>query len=203
MLTYEGVIIENPFFRVEFRCGGCREEHADVLSRIPEGVTTGVPPDIYNEYRRGRDSACVDIVIATRLPTSEPAVLLSKRKDNVCFGGKWWIYGGALQSYVSIEDFISGRASKECGVPVKPEALIGVYRTIAEDHIGSTLQPCYATRVAYEVVEKKMATDDGHSNVKLFTLGDLEDLPQEEQHWYPMRVAKIVLCCDLEIIRHQ
>jgi ADP-ribose pyrophosphatase YjhB (NUDIX family) len=138
----------------------------------------------------------VDIVLVTRLETGTPAVLLSLRNPTVCFGGKWWIYGGALQAYMSIEEFIAGRATKECGVPVRPEALIGVYRTIAEDYIGSTLQPCYAARVPIEVIRAKMSTDEDHSNVRLFTISDLillEGNRAPEYHWYPVRVALLAL----------
>jgi hypothetical protein len=145
-VKYEGIILENPNFSTDLK--RLARPVAGVEVSVPEGVVNGVSPEVYSEYRKGRDSACVDIVIATTLESGEPAVLLSKRAENVCYGGKWWIYGGALQSYRSIEDFISERAEKECGVPVEPRALIGVYRTMSSDFIGSTLQPCYAAVVS-------------------------------------------------------
>lgn len=196
-LVYEGALFENPFLAQQWQDGsGLRDIYRVGLVSQPEGVTNGVSPEVYGEYRRGRDSACVDIVLVTRLETGTPAVLMSLRNPTVCFGGKWWIYGGALQAYMSIEEFISERAAKECGVPVRPEVLLGVYRTIAEDHIGSTLQPCYAARVPIEAIRAKMSTDEGHSNVRLFTISELILLKGNcapEYHWYPVRVALLAL----------
>ena len=159
----------------------------------PEGITQGVPGDVYNAYRRGRDSACVDIMLCTRSPLGSAAVLLSKRASNVCFANKWWMYGGALGSYEPIEEFLAGRVEKECGIRAKPEVLIGVYRTCAADFIGSTLQPCYAARIPYGKATAKATTDSAHSSVRLFTRSELETIPIDEQHWYPMRVARLVL----------
>lgn len=197
MLKYEGVILENFFLKEEWRCHtAISRVHAVTLAGQPEGVTSGVSPKVYNEYRRGRDSACVDIVLVTRLENGNPAVLMSLRKPNVCFGGKWWIYGGALQAYMSIEEFIAGQATKECGILVTPEVLVGVYRTMAEDFIGSTLQPCYAARVPIEVIRAKMSVDEGHSSVRLFTISDLcllEGKREDDYHWYPVRVALLAL----------
>lgn len=196
-VSYEGVILENPFLEKEWRekrfiklppsTTLCEEVY------IPKGVTAGVPPEVYSEYRKGRDSACVDIVLVTRLEDGTPAVLLSLRKPDVCYGNKWWIYGGALQAYRSVEDFISERATKECGVPVMPQVLIGVYRTMSEDYVGSTLQLCYAAQVPIEAVRAKMSTDPNHSSVRLFTLAELEEIPDENGHWYPMHVSRIAL----------
>ena len=191
-ITYEGVILENNIFISEWRKGECREMYEDTID-VPEGVTPGVSPDIYNAYRMGRDSACIDIVIVTSLEDGTPAVLMSKRADNVCYGGKWWIYGGALQSYRSVADFIGERARKECGVEVRPKALIGVYRTMSGDFVGSTLQPCYASFVPVAQIRDHKKVDDAHSSVRLFTAGELSVMPAAESHWYPLRVAKIAL----------
>ncbi len=158
----------------------------------PEGIADGVPADVYDTYRRGRDSACVDMVVATKKPDGEYAVLLSKRKPNVCFGGTWWIHGGALLSYASITDFVASRTEKECGVQVEPEVLLGVCRTCASDYIGSTLQPCYAGRVPYEAIAQK-AVDSGHTDVRLFTIAELLEIPKAEKHWYPMWAAEMTL----------
>lgn len=193
-LYYEGVLVENPNLAEALETGQWMPDLSlRALCTIPQGVENGVPPDVYNAYRRGRDSACVDIVFATHLPNGKPAVLFSFRKKGVCFEEKWWIYGGALQSYCSIHHFISDRAEKECGVRASPQALVGVYRTMSDDAIGSTLQPCYATIVPYEEVRKKKQLDSGHNDVRLFTLEELEQIPEEHKHWYPMRVAKLVL----------
>lgn len=170
VIPYEGAILENPFLQEEWRNRRPAESvpstHLlDVIYNVPPGVTAGVPSEVYSEYRKGRDSACVDIVLVTVLEDGTPAVLLSLRKPDVCYGNKWWIYGGALQAYRSAEDFIAERATKECGVPVKPQVLVGVYRTMAEDYIGSTLQLCYAARVPIEAVRAKMSTDPNHIQV--------------------------------------
>jgi hypothetical protein len=197
-IPYEGVILENPFIKKEWeekewtKPAECLTYTGNNIAP-PKGVTSGVSPEIYNEYRKGRDSACVDIVLVTRLENGAPAVLLSLRKPDVCYGNKWWIYGGALQAYRSISEFIQERATKECGVLVAPEVIIGVYRTMSEDYIGSTLQPCYAARVPIETVRAKVSTDQNHSSVRLFTLAELEEIPAENEHWYPMRVSEIAL----------
>jgi hypothetical protein len=169
------------------------EDSLREIETIPEGVTKGAPPEIYGGFRRGLHGACCDIVIATTLPSGEDAVLLSFRNANVCFGSTWWVYGGAVHAYRDIGEFISERASKECGVEVEPQALVGFYITNAADHIGSTMQPCYMSYVEYEVIDRNMLADSNHSNVRLFTLRDLEMMPEQERHWYPLRVSKRVL----------
>jgi ADP-ribose pyrophosphatase YjhB (NUDIX family) len=160
--------------------------------QLPAGIADGVAPEIYDAYRLGRDSACGDMVVATQKPDGAYAVLLSKRKDNVCFGGKWWIHGGALLSYSSITDFVASRTERECGVAVQPEVLLGVCRTCAPDYIGSTLQSCYAGRVPYAAIEKKLV-DSGHTDVRLFTLDELDGIPPAERHWYPKWAAELTL----------
>ncbi|MEK7068713.1 MAG: hypothetical protein AAB964_02775 [Patescibacteria group bacterium] len=160
---------------------------------IPTGVTKRVSSEAYGSYRRGRDSACVDCVLCSRLQDTTPVVLLSLRKATSYFGGMWWIYGGVLQAYQPVGDFIAGRLEAECGIDLKPEVLIGFYRTCAGDAVGSTLQPCYAAVVPIEVVRRKMTVDEDHTNVRLFTAEDLERIPEQERHWYPLRVAKLAL----------
>ena len=192
-LLYEPVIIENPNLARDLKTGLAFPENESFLEKIPDGVTDGVPPDVYNAYRKGCDSACTDIVFVTILPDGRPAVLLSFRKKGVCYGEKWWVYGGAIKSYCSIASFISDRAENECGVRSKPQALVGVYRTMSDDAIGSTLQPCYAAIVPYEKVREKQPLDSGHDNVRLFTLVELEQIPSKNKHWYPMQVANLVL----------
>ena len=187
------IVIENPLLLLS----QWRNPVVEPLPIVqpPAGTTNGVPPDVYDAYRRGRDSACVDIMLATRLKDGTPAVLLSKRKVNVCFGGMWWMYGGAVGSYQSMTDFVVERAKKECGIRPDPSelVLVGVYRTCAPDIIGSTLQPCYAARVGLAEIQKYMGTDQAHESIKLFTLRELYQIPTAEQHWYPMRVASLVL----------
>lgn len=160
---------------------------------IPSGVTNGVSKDIYDQYRAGRDSACIDLVIAGVF-RGNPVVLLSKRSKTVCYGEKWWMYGGALAAYASIEEFITERVKKESGVDIKDglKALVGVYRTGSSDQAGSTLQVCYAAFVQEDVLES-FSVDSAHDQAKLFTKEDLDQIPSSEKHWYPMRVATAVL----------
>src|SRR3989344_5083310 len=136
-LLYEPVIIENPNLARDLKTGLAFPENEYFLEKIPDDVTDGVPPEVYNAYRKGRDS--------------------------------------------------------ECGVRAKPQALVGVYRTMSDDAIGSTLQPCYVAIVPYEKVKEKKQLDSGHGDVRLFTLGELEQIPSEHRHWYPMRVSYLVL----------
>ena len=128
--------------------------------QVPPGVeeTGNVAPDIYGAYRRGRMSACGDLVIVTRLPDGKGAVLLSKRNDNVCFPGVWWIYGGALPVYQDPAAFVATRARGECGVPVRPQVRIGVYITssagMEPEHNGSTLNILYAAPVPFPLIQR-------------------------------------------------
>lgn len=154
-----------------------------MVGNTPPVITRGVSSSVYDAYRIGLDSACVDIAICTIKPDGTPAVLLSKRAPNKCFGGKWWVYGGALHSYRPIGEFIAERAAKECGVVPEVKALIGVARTCAADVLGSTLQPCYLGLVEYAAIEKSIADRD-HSAVRLFTIDEYYRLPGPEQYWY-------------------
>lgn len=192
-VTYLGVILENPDFAKEFLFPHPSNPDHLFEVTVPGGVTEGVRPEIYGAYRVGLDSACADMVIATRLEDGTPAVLLSKRSPGVCYGNKWWIHGGATHAYRPIATFLRDRAERECGVRQAPDALIGVYRTMSEDFIGSTTQSCFATKVSVELIRAHMKTDGAHRQVRLFGLSDLELIPEEERHWYPMRVSRIVL----------
>lgn len=154
-------------------------------------VTSSVPADVYNTYRLGRDSACGDVLISTKNSNGAFAVLLSMRRQDVCFGGMWWIHGGALLSYASLTDFVAERAEKECGIPVTLKALLGIYRTCAADYIGSTLQPCYAAEVPYEVLEQKVS-DAGHTDIRLFTIEEWNAVPNSQRHWYVDRVIRLL-----------
>ncbi len=195
MPKYHGILCEQsiPTLRADWLAREAfPEDSLQEIEAIPEGVTKGAPSEIYGGYRKGLHGACCDIVIVTTLPSGQHAVLLSLRKLEVCFGGTWWIYGGATHAYRDIGEFISERASKECGVSVEPQALVGVYVTYAADHIGSTMQPCYMAFVDYDVIKENMLTDTGHNNVKLFTQSELDEMPEDERHWYPIRVSKRV-----------
>lgn len=163
---------------------------------VPPGVdpTGNVSPDIYNAYRRGRQSACADIVIVTRLSNGMGAVLLSKRNEDVCFPGTWWIYGGATPVYQDPVAFVSTRTRKECGVPVWPQVLLGIYVTSSAgtrpEHNGSTLNVLYAAQVPFAQIERHRAIDAGHSEVRIFTLDEYAALPTSQRHWYIERAAR-------------
>lgn len=190
----DAIIYENPNLQPDWAAG-----HTGLVERgnpktVPEGVKRFADGDALNEVKAAKDLACVDIVIATRLPSGEAAVLLSRRRATDPFSGRWWIYGGSLGAYQPISQFIALRAERECGVvPVEPQALIGVYRTCAPEFIQSTLQPCYATLVPHEAIAAKMRTDPNHDSVRLFTEEGLNTMPREERHWYPLRVTRQVL----------
>ncbi len=161
--------------------------------KVPdEHRSGGVSSEDYANYRRGLDSACADVVITTVLPSGEPAVLAVKRSSTSCFGGKWWMQGGAVQAYRPLLDFLAERAARECGVPPVFEALIGVYRTTAGDVHASTLQPCYVARVSYEDAARAQADKD-HSAYRFITLRDLDQISEAEMHWYPKRVFDLAL----------
>ncbi len=74
---------------------------------------------------------------------------------------------------------------RSAGWRVIPKALLGVCRTCAADYIGSTLQVCYAGEVPYANVKHSFA-DSGHTDSRLFELSELDGIPEEQQHWYPM-----------------
>lgn len=100
--------------------------------------------------------------------------------------------GGAFHPYRSITDFLAERAEKECGVRPKIEGLIGVFRTCAEDFHASTIQPCYVGSIEYaDIIKAKPDMD--HSSWRLLSLRDLQNLPAEEKHWYPMLTFQLAL----------
>lgn len=100
--------------------------------------------------------------------------------------------GGAFHPYRSIVEFLEERAEKECGVRPKIEGLIGVFRTCAEDFHASTTQPCYVGSVAYKDLIKAKPDID-HTSWRLLKLEDLQTLPEEEKHWYPMLAFRLAL----------
>lgn len=197
MLSYEGIIIENPNLRSDWQMRRPFPDGAlQSIPYLPEGVKDGVSPEVYNAYRQGRDSACVDIVFVTRGENGTPMVVMSLRAPNACYGNKFWIYGGALGAYQSIGDFIAAKAEKECGVRAEPQALIGVYRTMAEDKIGSTTQPCYVAEVPIAAIREKGHVDGAHTSLTLMSEINLLYLNHHRDyriHWYPLRVAILAL----------
>jgi hypothetical protein len=138
------------------------------------------------EWRSKKEVACADVVITTRYPTGTKAVVSSLRAPKTPFGNKWWMQGGGISGYTSILTFLKERARKECGVEVELEAIIGLFRTCAEDFAQSTTQPCFVGSAPYDGMSERLKYDDRHSAVRLLTLEDFDQLPQEQQHWYPM-----------------
>lgn len=155
---------------------------------VPSGHRSGgVAPDIYDGYRQGLDSACADVVITTHMPDGEARVLAVKRALGKPFGGKWWMQGGAIQSYRLIEDFLVERAERECGVRLVIQALMGVFRTCAEDILASTTNLCYVGYAPYDMVERA-SVDKDHTAFRLFSAHEFYQDTQEheeEWHWYP------------------
>lgn len=153
---------------------------------VPEGHRLGgVDSSVYDGYRSGLDSACVDVVVTTMLRHDKPAVLASKRAPDKLFGNKWWMQGGAIHSYRLITDFVLERTKKGCGIYPYMQGFIGVFRTCADDVLGSTLNLCYVGFVQRHKLAQIYA-DKNNTSFRLLTLEDLEDLPDEEKHWYPM-----------------
>jgi hypothetical protein len=143
--------------------------------------------------RQAKAFSCADVVIATRTPSGAPVILASKRKEGESFSGKWWMHGGGFAPYPLLREFALGRVEKECGITPRQLTLVGVYLTCAENIPTTTLQPCYVSDMPYDAVVRAMRTDPQHNRVGLFTAHDLINLPQEEKHWYPMRVFAKVL----------
>jgi ADP-ribose pyrophosphatase YjhB (NUDIX family) len=154
--------------------------------------------DEYAAMQFGSTYACADIVVVTKAPNGLFGVLLSKRTKGKPFAGKWWVYGGKMGAGELPEDTARIRAAKECGIDVRPQVLLGVYHTIAPDFMCSTIQSCYAAFVDYE---KLMGAhvDEDHSAVSLFSMAELDGLPEHEKAWYPMYVAQRVISAASEI----
>lgn len=160
---------------------------------VPEGhLSGGVDSAFYDGYRRGLDSACADVVVTTVFPDGTPAVLASKRAPGKLFGNKWWMQGGAIHSYRRISDFVLERAERECGVRPRLEGFIGVFRTCADDLLGSTTNLCYVGFVPYDDLGKVRADKD-HIGLQFLTLEACLHLPEDERHWYPMYTFIIAL----------
>lgn len=195
IVRVETVILTNPYLAAQRNCvarGFTSFTSAEGFEEIvvPEGHRAGgVESVYYNGYRQGLDSACDDVVITTWLPVGVSAVLASKRAPGKLFGKKWWMQGGATHSYRPIEDFLGERVKAECGVCPRLEGLIGVYRTCADDALGSTTNLCYVGYIPYEDLTAA-GVDDDHTAFRLLSLRDLGLLPSEEKHWYPMGVFR-------------
>jgi hypothetical protein len=155
----------------------------------PEGVTDGVEKrETYDDFRKGRLTACADVVLFTKCPDGEWRVLLSLRKADKPMGNIWWVYGGAPNSYADLRTFLTKQTEKECNCAPTIRAVVATAYTCAPDHIASTIQPCYLATIPYELVGK-VATDSNHAAVRLFALDDYYLLPAASRHWYVEEVA--------------
>lgn len=161
---------------------------------VPEDTPRGVDPTTYGAYREGLASACADVVVTTTKPDGTHAVIVIKRGSGKCFEGCWWMQGGAIYKFLSMIDFAAERGKVEGGSEPIIEALLGVYRT-AWSQKGSeaadTLNVCYVGFVPFG--ELHLMDDQDHIGVSILTLEDLDELPEDEQHWYPDRVFRLAL----------
>jgi len=190
----DGIILENSGFVDEWReSRKTRRPAQELLSvTVPSGHRTGgVPQDTYLAYRQGLECACADVVIATILESGEPAVL-GLRRSNPPYKNMWYMPGGAIHSYMPYTEFLVGKIRKETGLNMAPEVLLGVYRNNAEDYPCSVTALCYAALVPVEAIRATKPAD-GHDDWRLFTAADLDQLPPEQTHWYPMHVWRRVL----------
>lgn len=140
---------------------------------VPEGQRTGgVPKPVYDEFSKGSERACADIVVTTHLSDGKPAVLAIKRNANQPFHGQWWMQGGSYHTYRLISDFIAERAEKECGVRPEIQGIIGEFRTCADDYVCSTTNTCYVGYTPYDAI-MKARVDKDHDSWRLFIFEDM------------------------------
>jgi len=181
------IVFDNPNLAADRRnCAARRHEVVGVS--VPTGrVIGGVPQEYYDGYRAGLTSGCADLVVTTRLENGEPAVLAIRRAKDKSFGGTWYMMGGAIHNYTSIHDFLSWVVEREVGLKnLQPEALVGLYRTTAEDYIADALAVCYVVTVPIEQIREQARPDENHVEWQLFTAEELDKIPQDQQYWHPM-----------------
>lgn len=183
----------NPFIRSDWIEKNSRIHSMGPMVQTPDTVVPHISLEALEESRRGKQLACVDIVVCARRPNGEGVVLLSKRKPDQPFGDIWWMYGGSIRAYQDTEEFIIERLEKECGIRAKPEVLIGAYQTSCAGTLPqSTMQLCYATMVDYSVMERAMRTDDNHAEIRICTQSDLEQL-SDDTEWCPKHACMLAL----------
>jgi len=190
-IPIEGIILVNPRLKEDRVKKFVSMMDKKVIPPV-DNIKRGVAKDVYDIYSLGLERACADVVITVRLPNGDNAVLAVKRAMNKPFGGKWWMQGGSFHPYRSIVDFLIEKAGKECGICPKIEALIGVFRTCAEDHICSTIQLCYVGRIDYDDLAK-IKLDKDQTAYRILTMRDLETLPKKQKHWYPMLTFRLAI----------
>jgi hypothetical protein len=158
----------------------------------PRMIRQGVDGDTYNRYREGLVSSCADIVVTTTGPDGVHYVLAIKRAAGKCFGGSWWMMGGAVHTYRSLTDFVADRAERECGVRPIVEACMFMAYTSAFDVLASTIQPCFVGRAEWEQIEK-MKADSDHLTVQLLTIEQVSACTELHLHWYPRLAFTLAL----------
>ena len=188
VVPVETVIWWNQFLREERQRSRQNGFFMQILYvRVPAGHRFGgVAQRVYDGYRNGLEGACADIVITARMPKNgTPVVLASRRAMDKPFGRQWWMQGGAVHSYRSLQEFIIERAEKECGVRPKIEGIIGIFRTCAEDKLCSTTQICFVGFAPYEELSH-VCVDNDHKEWRLIRLDELLELERYDNfHWYP------------------
>lgn len=154
--------------------------------QIPDQTTETMAAEHYHGYRHVKVGACADVLVWT-YSGGVPAVILTQRKKNSCFGGKWWVQGGAIGKAISCTDFVAQCALKECGSLPKIQALVGIYRTTdpgaGDQQMVSTIQVAYFGFV--EPAKVILSPDEHHAEVALMTKDEYRSLPEEQKHWYP------------------
>lgn len=161
--------------------------------QIPADAPNKVSSEHYHGYRHGKVGACADIITWTLNAVGEPAVILTFRKEGVCFERQWWMQGGAIDAFAPITEFVERCAQNESGSRPSVEALIGFFRTTEfvagnEKRQVSTVQPAYIGYVDPNML--KLQADKQHTNAVLMTEKEYAQLPEEEKHWYPSLLIK-------------
>lgn len=71
-----------------------------------------VASEHYRGYRKGRVVACADVVSISN-HMEDPMVLLSRR-TRAPMQGEWWVQGGTMSCYTSIDRFLQWAFLREC-----------------------------------------------------------------------------------------
>jgi ADP-ribose pyrophosphatase YjhB (NUDIX family) len=201
LMLYSPIILERSFeeLMASWRAGVTHGLHKYMLHSIELPAEPARLSDTaYTEMQLGSTYACADIVIVTKCSDGTFKVLLSKRGDGKPFAGIWWVHGGKLGAGELPEDVAQIRATRECGIGVSPHVLLGVYHTIAPDYMCNTIQPCYAAFVEHGRL-RRVRVDRDHSEIRLFSVEELDGLPEHEKAWYPMYVAERAINAASEI----
>lgn len=187
---------------------------------IPESATRrGVSSDIYDGYRKGLVSACADAVVV-QVRDGKPRVPLIRR-TRPPFSGCWWVMGGAIFNFRSINQFLLWKIARETRLTtldidafVHDNALLdetkicsgirivgcmGVARTAADDTVGEkvcdTLNVCYLAEIAPDI---EISHDRDHDSIRFFEWDDLLKKDTAPGHWYPLWAVEKALKAALD-----